>query len=765
MPRKPGLSRRAFVRDTGGLLLGFSLLDAAIDPAVLLADVEPKIPVIPARLDSWLRIDGSGAVQLFTGKAEIGMGVETAFAQIVAEELDVSPDRVSLVMGDTAQTPDQGGVGGSTSITQGAKPIRNVAATARAVLLDLASQRLGAPIDQLHVQDGVISSKLDPKRIVSFGDLAAGESLRSAMKVSGQGFALNVEGPGTPKEPASYRVVGTSVPRKDLTPKILGRFQYVTDVRVPGMLHGRVVRPSGVGSSLVSVNDQQARNIRGYVRTVVKSNFVGVVAETEWAAVQAAKAVNVTWGPPAASFPAQDDLYRQMRSMPAKAARETVKQGDLAAALAGASQKLEAQYDFPFQSHATMGPGCAVADVGADGTATIWSGAQKPHGLQKGIAEVLGVSPDKVRVIWMEDAGSYGRPGFEDAAADAALMSQIVGKPVRVQWARADMTAWGAKGPPLVVDLVAGLDGQDVKAFGFKSRALSGTEISPVPSTGGNFLAAQLAGRPNTQKGEEFALWGVQTMSYRFATLSAVAEILPAFNDIASPLRTTHLRDPGGPATTFAVESFIDELAAAARVDPLEFRLRFLDDDRARAVLKAAAEKAGWETRTSPRRIASSQVVTGRGIAVGARNGTYVSTVAEVEVNRATGVVRVKRFVCAHDCGLVINPGALRGAVSANLIQSMGRTLSEEITFDRSHVTSVDWMTYRPARASDVPAQIDIVLVNERTGPSTGAGEASSRPTAAAIGNAIFDATGARVRRIPVTPERVRAALSSIDRS
>jgi nicotinate dehydrogenase subunit B len=762
--RKTGISRRTFVQDVGGLLIGFSLVDSSVVPRLIAqSGAGPIVAPSPKRLDAWLRIGADGGVKVFTGKLEIGMGVDTALTQIVAEELDVAPSRVAFVFGDTSTTVDQGGVGGSTSVSQGSRPLRNVAAAARAALVQLASKRLGAPVDELQVKDGIVSLKADATRRVSYGELASLMTSDDELKVSGAGFALNVDGGAKPKDPANYTVVGTSLPRVDMPRKILGQYQYVTDVRVPGMLHGRVVRPAGVGARLMSVDEH---SVAGDIITVVKGDFVGVVADSEWAAVKAAKALKVTWTAPLQAFPDQRDLYAQMRSAAPKATRETLKRGDAAAALAGAAKVVKASYEFPFQSHATMGPGCAVADVHVDGVTTVWSGGQKPHALQKGFAELLGVPRDRVRVVWMQDAGSYGRPGFEDAAADAVLLSLAVGKPVRVQWMRADMTAWGAKGPACVYDLSAALDAQgNVSAVQFTSRAFSGGEIMYLPDAAGNYLGAQLTGVKNTSGVNEFAEWGGAAPPYRFPSLTAVAHVVSGFHDVASPLRSTHLRDPEGPATSFAVESFIDELAAAAGVDPLELRLKHIDEPRAKAALTAAAEKAGWDKRVSPlgaKTHGTGDVVTGRGIALGTRNGTYVGTVADVEVNRKTGVVKVTRLVCSHDCGLIVNPDALKATIAANLIQSLGRTLKEEVTFDRSNVTSVDWNTYRVARASDVPAVVDIVLLNRPDLPPSGAGEPSSRPTAAAIANAVFDATGARVRQIPLTPEHVKAALAAV---
>ena len=749
-------SRRGFLKVSGGLLIGFSLSDSGILPRLVAAETAAN--PAPGGLDAWLRIGADENIEVFTGKVDIGMGVQTALGQVVAEEMDVAFERVRLIMGDTATTPDQGGVGGSTSISAGAKPLRNAAATARFLLVGLAAGRLGAQPDRLKVKNGIVSVDGDAAKSISYGALAGGSAFNEALRVSGGGFALNVEGKGKPKDPVNYTVVGQSVPRIDLPPKILGRAIYSTDIRVPGMLHGRVIRPNGAGATLVGVDESSVKGIPGYLKTVAKGNFLGVVAENEWAAIRAAQDLKVNWSSAAASFP--DDLYRHMRSAEPRATRVLVNQGDAAAALQRAAKKVEASYEWPFQAHATMGPGCAVGDFHANGVTTVWTGAQKPHALQKGLAQMLGVNDDQVRVVWVEAAGSYGRAGDEDVAADAVVLSQAAGKPVRVQWSRADMTAWGGKGPAVIIDLAAGLDAQGgVTGIELTSRAFSGTEIPPQPATAGNLLAAQLMGIRNTSGGDEYVGWGGDTYAYEFQSVHSVGHIIPPLYVSSSPLRTTHLRDPNGPAGTFAGESFMDEIAAEAGADPVEFRLRYIAEPRAKAVLTAAAERAKWEHRPSPKRSgASGDVHTGRGVALALRGGTYVATVAEVEVNRHSGEVRVKRLVCAHDCGLIVNPDALRGTVQANLVQSLGRALKEEVTFDKSSVTSVDWNTYPVVRWADVP-EVEIVLLNHPEIASSGAGEPSSRPTAAAIHNAVFDAVGVRVRRAPLTPARVRAAL------
>ncbi len=765
MASKRSLSRREFVWDAGGLLIGFSLADAGVLPKFFAASLpEDFASPLPGRLDAWLRIEKDGMIRVFTGKTEIGMGVETAFGQIVAEELDVPCQSVALVMGDTALTPDQGGVGGSTSISMGAKPLRNAAATARFLLLHLASRRLGAPPEQLQVSNGTVSLKGTGAKSVSYGDLAGGTDLNDALKVSGAGLRLNVTGMGKPKDPASYTIVGTSVPRVDLPPKVFGQFQYVTDIRVSGMLHGRVIRPLSVGAKLLKVDMNSVSAVPGFVKVVTRADFVGVLAETEWAAVQCAEALKLTWSDPQPVFPDQDRLYEDMRSAAPEASKVMLNRGDAAAAMSEAVNRVTASYEWPYQSHATMDPGCAVADVKPDGSATVWSGTQKPHLLRKGLAELLRVPEDKVRVIWVEDAGSYGRPGYVDTAADAVLLSRAAGKPVRVQWMRADMTAWGTKGPAVICDLVAGLDARGmVSALQFTSIAFSGGEISYHPDSAGNFLGSQLAGIPNTSGIAEFCEWGRQSIAYEFPNVHAAGRLVPAFYAAGSPLRTSHLRDPEGPAVTFAVESFMDEAAAAARVDPIELRLRHLTHPRAKAALAAAAKHSGWDSRPSPKKHAgAAEILTGRGIALCNRGGTSVATVAEVEVNRRTGAMRVRRLVCVHDCGLIVNPNGLRGVVAANLMQSLSRAVKEEVKFSRSNVTSVDWVTYPVLRSPDVPDQVDIVLLNHTDMPPAGAGEPATRPTAAAIANAIFDATGARVRQAPLTPARIKAALGQL---
>jgi nicotinate dehydrogenase subunit B len=747
-PSAPTLSRRRFLTAGGAVVVAFTMPGALRWAGGARAAPAGPVPD-PAQLDSWLAVAADGSVTVFTGKLELGMGVFTAFAQIVAEELNVPVRAVSFVMGDTARTADQGGVGGSTSISSGAVPLRLAAAGARRVLLDLAAERLGAPAGRLVVEDGVVRRTDDPSRRASYADLIGGRRFNVTVNAAGGPGA----GGGQVKSPQQYKIVGRPIPRFDIPDKATGRFTYIVDVRVPGMLHGRVIRPAGPGAKLLSV--EGADGLPGLVKVVRKENFLGVVAGTEWEAIQAARRLKVRWSEPTVRWPAADDLYAAMWAMPARRRDVLATAGDVEGAFPTAARTFDARYAWPFQSHAMMGPACAVADVRGR-EATIWSQTQHPHQLRQGLGDLLGLPADAVRVIWVQGAGSYGRSGHDDAAADAALLSQAVGRPVRVQWMRADETGWDPKGPAIVMAGRAGVDGGGaVVAWEFVSRAVSLSGVSPSSTRAGDLLAGQLLGL-RAMNGERPA--SLQE-SYTFPNKRRIGEVVPWVQE-ASPLRTSNLRAPGQPGTTFGGESFVDEVAAALRVDPVEFRLRYLQDPRGVAVIRAAAQQAGWTSRPSPRNgISPSGLATGRGIAYTPRGSTRLATVAEVEVNQATGQIHVTRLVTAHDCGLIINPDGLRGTIEANLIQSMSWSLKEEVRFTASGPTSVDWATYPILMAPEVPDRVEVVLINRPDLPPSGAGEPASVATAPAIANAVFDATGARLRMAPFTPERVKAAL------
>jgi CO/xanthine dehydrogenase Mo-binding subunit len=747
------IDRRNLFKGAGALVVSFAIpggfAEAGPGGAV-------KPPLAPDQLDSWLAIKADGDVVAYFGKMDMGQGVDVAIAQIVAEELDVPLARVSVVMGDTALTVNQGGASGSTGVQKGGIALRNAAAEARRVLVEMASSRLGVPADRLEVNDGIVAVSGDPARRVGYGELIGGRYFDLPMKWNGKlGNDLVAEGQAKPKPPSAYKIVGQSPPRFDVPAKVLGKLDYVTDIKVPGMLHGRMIRPPVAGAVPLAVDESSIRDIPG-VRVVHDKGFLGIVAEREWDAVQAAERLKVTWSEVAPPFPENSALYHHIRQAPVVKREVPVAIGDIDPAFAGAARVVEAEYEWPFQSHASMGPACAVVDARADG-ATLWTGSQKPHFARDGVARLLGLSPDKVHGIWVPGPGSYGRNDAGDAGIDAALLSKAVGRPVRVQGMRYEGHGWDPKGPASVHRARAALD-QDGAVIGyvFESKGFSRVDIDTNESNPIYSLAGQLLGMPL----KSLQGFGVPAESYGFANKRLAWETVAPMLDRASPLRTAHLRDPVGPQIQFASESFIDEIAAATGTDPVAFRLRYLTAPRDIAVVKAAAERAKWQTRSSPNPDRNGDTLAGRGIAYAQRSGAVVAIVAEVEVDRHTGKVWARKFTVAHDCGLIINPDGLRRCIEGNVVQGTSRAISEEVTFDRSKVTTVDWTTYPILDITDAPEEVDIVLLNRPELPPAGAGESSIRPVAAALANAVFDATGVRLRRAPMTPDRLKPALA-----
>jgi CO/xanthine dehydrogenase Mo-binding subunit len=730
------MKRRQFLKAGGALVVSFGL------PARALAASATKID--PALLDSWLRVAADGSVTASVGKIEAGMGIGTAFTQIVAEELDVPIERVTIVMGDTATTVDQRGTGSSNGIMEGGTALRNAAAEARGALLALAAQRLGAPVEKLRVRDGTVSIDGAADKGVTYGDLIGGRS-----------FAIGVSEKPRLKDPTAYAIVGQSVPRLDIPAKVRGEYRYVADLRVDRMLHGRVIRPPEAGAKLVRVAN--GASLPGLVKVVQRGEFLGVVCEREEQAVEAARRLKVEWSRPSPLYwQDYEALYAYLRSAAPKVSKDDKGRGDVEKALSEAARVIEARYEYPFQSHASMGPACAIADVRGD-RATVWFGGQKPYPLRKAIADLLAIENEGVRVIWMPGPGSYGMNDADDCAADAALLSQAVRRPVRVQYSRLDGTGWDPKGPPIAFRMRAAIDGAGgVSAWDYEARGFSGRTRRNSTDEAGDSLAGQLMGA----KSKSVDWPQFPSESYGFANVRKVSHTIAWERSLGTPLRTAHLRDPDGMATCFASESFADELAFALAMDPVEFRLRNLKDARDIAVVKAAAEKAGWTKRPAGQRDRDGAYAAGRGIAYAPRNQSIVAVVAQVEVERATGRYRVRRFTCAHDCGFVINPSSLMGTIEANLIQAMSRAMHEAVRFDATRVLSTDWITYPIVDMTEVPDAIDIVLVNNRTeAQSRGAGEPATRPVAAAIANALFDATGVRLRRCPLTPESLAAAM------
>jgi len=738
------LGRRSFLGAGGALLVGLPTPDAL--------SAEPVLA--PDQLDSWIAIQEDGSVLAFFGKMDPGQGVDVAIAQIVAEELDVPVARVRIVMGDTATSVNQGGASGSTGIERGGITLRFAAAEARRVLLAMAAERWGVTADRLAVVEGVITVAGDASRQVSYGELIGGRRFDVKLQWNGQyGNTLLARGTAAPKRPADYRIVGTSVPRDDIGEKVYGRLEFVTDIRLPGMLHGRIIRPPVAGGVPLAVDEASVRDIPN-VRIVRRDGFLGIAADREWDAVRAERRLRVTWAPVAPPFPDQAALYEHIRSAPVLTRKIEETTGSVDAALASGGRVIAAEYEWPFQSHASMAPACAVADV-RDGGATVWTGTQKPHFARDGVAKILGLPREQVRAIWVRGPGSYGRNDAGDASMDAAVLSQALGRPVRVQGTRAQGHGWDPKGPASVHRAQAVVDGSGaVTAWRFISKGFSRTDIDTNESNPSHSLAGQLMGA----RLAPIAAFGAPGEPYRFAAREMGWEVIAPLLDRASPLRTAHLRDPVGPQMNFASESFIDELAAATGTDPVAFRLRYLTDPRAVAVIKAAADKANWQPRDGVRDQAN--VVRGRGIAYAQRAHTYVAVIAEVAVDRTTGAVRPLRFTVAHDCGLIVNPHGLHLTVEGNIVQGISRSLWEEVRFDSANVTSLDWRSYPILDITETPQAIDIVAIDRRDEPPAGAGEAAIRAVPAAIGNAIFDATGVRLRRAPFTPDRVRAALT-----
>ena len=776
--QNPATSRREFLKTSGLIVVSFSAAAVTgVGPLAAAQGARAQAGLYPdpdfRQLDSWIVIHQDNTATFYVGKTDCGQGTGTAFRQMMSDELDIAYDKTSLVMGSTDVTPDQGGSGGSDAIQRDAWPMRRVAAEARRVLLELASQQFAVPVDQLAVRDAVITLTSDPSRSVTYAELVGGRQFNVTLA---GGDIDETTGVAEVKPVQELRAVGQSPQRYDIPPKVDGSLTWAVDVKLPGMVHARNVKPSVVGATVVGIDESSVRDLPGFIRVVRKGNYVAVVCEREEQAINASRKLWVEWKKPATQpFPSSEDLYAYMRSAPPTSSSDPEVVGNPDAALEGAATVIDAQYDVPFQGHTAFGPAHALADP-SDGQMTIYSNDMKSYGMRNGVAQFLGMPREQVRVVWMEGPQGYGRTAADDAGFEAAFLAKEIGRPVRIQWMRDEETAWDTKGPAFTFSLRGGLDAQgNLVAFEYDSQSADYNHVGyNEPET---VLIAQLIGtrlaRPNS--GRARAPSDLYAIPNR--RLAAHVVSLPMIWE--TPLRTGNLRDPNGPQTTFATESFIDELAAAANADPVEFRLNLLagstvDDSgfrraRSTAVVRAAAEAYGWDTRPSPKPRGSGSILTGRGMAYSFRNQTIVAEIAEVEVNRETGRVWVKRLVCAHDCGLVINPEALRGTIEGGMLHSLSRALHEEVQFDTEKVTSVNWLSHPSLRHGDTPAAIDVVLVNGDPNPDRsdlphyGAGEAVCKPLLAAVANAIYDATGVRLRRVPFRDERVLAALRAAD--
>ncbi|HYW25008.1 MAG TPA: molybdopterin cofactor-binding domain-containing protein [Terriglobales bacterium] len=765
-------TRRDFVKGVGGLLVAISLpvyLDLRQASAATITPPGSFGPAtVPAdQLASWLAVGRDGAVHVLTGKVELGTGTITASRQIVAEELDVAFDRIDIVQGITGESVDQGYTAGSQTIrTQWASGLRIAAASARQTLLSMAATRLGVATTDLTVKNGVVSGG---GKTVSYADLVGGAKLPGTVSQQVK-----------TKPSSSYRVVGQPLHREDIPDKIFGQFTFVQDVRIPGMLHARVVRPARpaplqakgtaiaqiiqgtlANASLVNADESSVKNLPGFVKLVVKDNFVAVVAEREEQAIAAAQALEVTWKD-SASLPDQAGLYQAIQSARIGSTRVIQNSGDVDGALGSAAKVLQATYTHPYQAHASIGPSAAVATV-HDGVAELWSPTQGVYQLRGAVATALGLQPQQVRVNYVEGSGCYGINGADDASLSAAIISQAIGKPVRVQYMRADEISWENYGTPMVMNLRAGLDATG-KIVGWDYHGWTANR-GGRPGPPGSVPAGMLAGFPESppppspppspplgDDGLNSTPW------YAFANERVISY------GVYSPwLFTGPLRSPSRLQNTFATESFMDELATAAGADPIAFRLAHTTDARLAAVINRVATAANWQARQSPAPAQGGTTRTGRGIAAVRYEGNsaWVAAIITLTVDTTTGAIAVTQVAVAHDCGVIVNPDGLRNQVEGNIVQGLSRSLKEEVKFDRSGVLGVDWASYPIITFTELPDDVRIELIDHPDLPALGAGESTISVIAGAMGNAIFDATGKRIRTLPFTPDRVKAALAT----
>ncbi len=698
-----------------------------------------------AGFETFIVIAADGSATGFSGHVDLGTGVRTALTQIVAEELDVALARVTMVLGDTRHAPDQGPTIASETIQITAVPLRQAAAQARRYLLERAAVELDQPPGELSIEDGLIRARNN--RSVSYAELVAGKTV-----------CLELREDVPVKDVAGYRIVGQSVPRLEIPAMTTGEMTYVHDVRVPGMLHGRVVRPpyagvdagDFVGTSLIAVDESSVSDIPGLVAVVRIADFVGVVAEREENAIRAAAQLRLDWKP-TPKLPDLDDIATALRAHPA-AARVLMDRNNVDAAIAGAARPMRRSYVWPYQIHGSIGPSCAVADYGGDGL-RVWTGSQNPHELRKDLARLLTLPEAAIDVIRLEAAGCYGRNGADDVSADAALLSRAVGRPVRVQLSREQEHSWDPKGAAQLMEVNGGLDAQgNAVAYDFATR---------YPSNAAPTLALLLTGAippvaTVLQMGDRTAI-----PPYDYNAMRVVA------HDMAPIVRASWLRGVSALPNTFAHECYIDELAAEAGVDPVEYRLRYLKDPRAAALVRAVADRAKWTPRPQWQAPpADGDVVRGRGFAYAVyvhgpfpgKAAAWSAWVADVAVNKATGDVAVTHVTVGQDSGLVINSDGVRHQIHGNVIQSTSRTLMEQVSFEPTAVASREWGGYPIITFPEVP-KIDVLIMPRQDQPPLGVGESASVPSAAAIANAIFDATGVRFRELPFTPDRIRDGL------
>ncbi len=705
------------------------------------------VPVLkPRELGLFIAVNDDGQVYGFNGHVDLGTGIRTSLAQIVAEELDLALEQVCMVLGDTDSAPNQGATIASATIQITAIPLRNAAAEARRFLLDLAARRLGVEPQSLVMDSGVITSA--DARQLTFAELVAGE--RHVLGISGDAPLKPVE---------DYRLVGKASARVDIPAKVSGELTYVHDMRLPDMLHGRVIRPpyagldSGefVGTSLLHVDESSIAHIPGIVKLVVIGDFIGVVAKREEQAVKAAQALKVSWKAWTQKLPDMDDVAQAIRDNP-RVRRVVLDKGNVQQALDQASERMPRTYMWPYQIHGSIGPSCGLADY-QEHQIRVWSGTQNPHLLRADLAWLLEYPEERIEIIRMEAAGCYGRNCADDVCADALLLSRAVGLPVRVQLTREQEHVWEPKGSAQLMEVDGGINADGgVAGYDFQTS---------YPSNGAPTLALLLTGRVEPvaamfEMGDRTSI-----PPYDFEHLRVT------INDMAPIVRASWMRGVSALPNTFAHESYIDELAFAAKVDPVEYRLRYLHDERAAELVRATAARAGWVARTEPMQTPEQDnILRGRGFAYARYihskfpgfGAAWAAWVADVAVDRLSGEVSVTRVVIGHDAGMMVNPAGVRHQIHGNVIQATSRVLKERVTFEESTVSSKEWGAYPILTFKQVP-KIDVLMMPRQHEPPMGAGESAGVPSAAAIANAIYDATGIRFRELPITPERVLAAL------
>jgi nicotinate dehydrogenase subunit B len=735
------MSRRAVLRGAGALVVSFSMTArrfafAAEEVGKTAAPLPGSLAQTPL-LDAWIRVDATGGVTVFTGKAELGQGIKTALLQVVAEELEVPFGRLQLVTADTGRTPDEAYTAGSHSVQDSGTALRHAAAQVREILIAEAARRWNVPADRLKAASGAVASADHGQ--LSYGELVADELLHvAAQPVSKL------------KDPARFKVMNRSVPRIDIPAKVTGGAAFVQDMRLPGMLHARVVLPPSYAARLTAVDVASVEHLPGVVKIVRDGNFLAVITEREFQAIQAMRTLTgaARWEEKA-GLPRRDEMSRTLLSLPSQDSTILERPGTGAA---GARQ-LEASYTRPYLAHGSIGPSCAVAQL-QDGIMTVWTHVQGVFPTRQAIAQMLNLSADKVRCVHVQGAGCYGHNGADDAAADAALLASLLpGRPIRLQWTREQEHGWEPYGPAMVSKVHASLDASG-RIASWDYGVWSNTH-SMRPGPAGALLAAQHMSHafavppPRALPQPEGGGDRNAIPLYTLPGAKVVHHFLPAM-----PIRVSALRSLGAHMNVFSIESFMDELALAAQADPVEFRLRHLDDPRAREVVTAAAEGFGW----SRRRKAADGRGCGFAFARYKNLAAYCALAMEIEVGRENGQTRVLRVVAAVDTGQVVNPDGVRNQIEGAILQSMSWALLESVSFDDTRITSLDWSTYPILRFAAVPDSVEVRIIDRPGMPFLGCGEAGQGPTTAALANAVANATGQRIRDLPLNAARVQAA-------